>query len=92
MTDKFRWLFCSEKSVTFLAERRSNQRLQCHKQKTCNENVKVHWFCKHCISVNSSHVSLEVYTEFVLVQIYVCSLLVICVADNSEPELKATLS
>ena len=32
-------------------------------------------------AINSSR-SLEVYTEFVLVQMYVFSLLVSCVADN----------
>ena len=35
---------------------------------------------------------MEVYSEFVLVQMYICSLLVICLADKSEPELKAIFS
>ena len=39
-----------------------------------------------------SHVSLEVDSEFVLFQMHVCSLLVSCVADKWEPELKAIFS
>ena len=38
--------------------------------------------CKCCISVNSSHVSLDVQIEFVLIEMYVWFVLVNCVAHN----------
>ena len=104
MTDEMRRLLCSEKSATFLPERKSNQLSQCFVNKTYI--IKTEWkgkgsvvlsyvlVCKRCTSVNFSHVSLNVYVEFLRAQMYVilifaiCSLLVRvdCVADKLELE------